>query len=137
MFQSFHLLPRLTVLENVMLPLRFHRQPPPGTHERAVALLDRVGLGERRDHRPSELSGGQMQRAAIARALLLQPALLLADEPTGNLDSRSAADVLALIDEVHAGGQTVVLVTHDNDIAARAPRQVKLRDGKVESDALQ
>lgn len=136
-FQSFHLLPRLTVLENVMLPLRFHRQPPPGTHDRAVALLDRVGLGERRDHRPSELSGGQMQRAAIARALLLQPALLLADEPTGNLDSRSAADVLALIDEVHAGGQTVVLVTHDNDIAARAPRQVKLRDGKVESDALQ
>ena len=136
-FQSFHLLPRLTVLENVMLPLRFHRQPPPGTHERAVSLLDRVGLGERRDHRPSELSGGQMQRAAIARALALQPALLLADEPTGNLDSRSAADVLALIDEVHAGGQTVVLVTHDNDIAARAPRQVKLRDGKVESDALQ
>ena len=136
-FQSFHLLPRLTVLENVMLPLRFHRQPPPGTHERALVLLERVGLGERRDHRPSELSGGQMQRAAIARALLLQPALLLADEPTGNLDSRSAADVLALIDEVHAGGQTVVLVTHDNDIAARAPRQVKLRDGKVESDALQ
>ena len=136
-FQSFHLLPRLSVLENVMLPLRFHRQPPPGTHDRALALLDRVGLGERRDHRPSELSGGQMQRAAIARALLLQPALLLADEPTGNLDSKSAADVLALLDEVHAGGQTVVLVTHDNDIAARAPRQVKLRDGKVESDALQ
>ncbi|HEV7272310.1 ABC transporter ATP-binding protein [Pseudoxanthomonas sp.] len=136
-FQSFHLLPRLTVLENVLLPLRFHRQPPPGTHERALALLDRVGLAERRDHRPSELSGGQMQRAAIARALLLQPALLLADEPTGNLDSKSAADVLALIDEVHAGGQTVVLVTHDHDIAAHAPRQVKLRDGKVESDALQ
>jgi putative ABC transport system ATP-binding protein len=136
-FQSFHLLPRLTVLENVMLPLRFHREPPPGTHERALALLDRVGLAERRDHRPSELSGGQMQRAAIARALLLQPALLLADEPTGNLDSKSAADVLALIDEVHADGQTVVLVTHDNDIAGRAPRQVKLRDGKVESDALQ
>ena len=136
-FQSFHLLPRLTVLENVLLPLRFHRDPPADATRRADELLERVGLAERRDHRPSELSGGQMQRAAIARALLLQPALLLADEPTGNLDSRSAADVLALIDEVHAGGQTVVLVTHDNDIAARAPRQVKLRDGKVESDALQ
>lgn len=133
-FQSFHLLPRLTVLENVLLPLRFHRQPPPGARDRALALLDRVGLRERRDHRPNELSGGQMQRAAIARALLLQPALLLADEPTGNLDSRSAADVLALIDEVHAGGQTVVLVTHDHDVAARAPRQVKLRDGKIEHD---
>ncbi len=136
-FQSFHLLPRLTVLENVLLPLRFHRDPPADAHRHAHELLDRVGLSERRDHRPSELSGGQMQRAAIARALLLRPALLLADEPTGNLDSRSAADVLALIDEVHAGGQTVVLVTHDNDIAGRAPRQVKLRDGKVESDALQ
>ena len=136
-FQSFHLLPRLTVLENVLLPLRFHRDPPADAHRHAHELLDRVGLSERRDHRPSELSGGQMQRAAIARALLLQPALLLADEPTGNLDSKSAADVLALIDEVHAGGQTVVLVTHDNDIAGRAPRQVKLRDGKVESDALQ
>ncbi|WP_411833558.1 ABC transporter ATP-binding protein [Pseudoxanthomonas mexicana] len=133
-FQSFHLLPRLTVLENVLLPLRFHRQPPPGARDRALALLDRVGLRERRDHRPNELSGGQMQRAAIARALLLQPALLLADEPTGNLDSRSAADVLALIDEVHAGGQTVVLVTHDHDVAACAPRQVKLRDGKIEHD---
>jgi putative ABC transport system ATP-binding protein len=134
-FQSFHLLPRLTVLENVLLPLRFHREPPPGAQRRADELLERVGLGERRDHRPSELSGGQMQRAAIARALLLSPALLLADEPTGNLDSKSAADVLALIDEVHQGGQTVVMVTHDNDIAARAPRQVKLRDGRIEHDS--
>jgi len=122
-FQSFHLLPRLTVRENVLLPLRFHRQPPAEAHERADALLERVGLADRRHHRPNELSGGQMQRAAIARALLLRPALLLADEPTGNLDSRSAADVLALIDEVHRDGQTVVLVTHDNDIAARAPRR--------------
>ncbi len=134
-FQSFHLLPRLTVRENVLLPLRFHRQPPAEAHERADALLERVGLAERRHHRPNELSGGQMQRAAIARALLLRPALLLADEPTGNLDSRSAADVLALIDEVHRDGQTVVLVTHDNDSAARAPRRVRLHDGRIEHDS--
>ncbi len=134
-FQSFHLLPRLTVLENVLLPLRFHRAPPPDAVTRAHALLERVGLGQRRDHRPSELSGGQMQRAAIARALVLQPALLLADEPTGNLDSKSAADVMALIGEVHASGQTVVLVTHDPDIAAHAPRQVRLRDGRIEHDS--
>ncbi len=133
-FQSFHLLPRLTVLENVLLPLRFHRQPPAGAPQRARELLDRVGLGDRGGHRPGELSGGQMQRAAIARALLLQPALLLADEPTGNLDSKSAADVLDLIDEVHRGGQTVVLVTHDRDVAAHAPREVALRDGRIESD---
>ena len=136
-FQSFHLLPRLTVLENVLLPLRFHRSPPAGAHARAGELLERVGLSQRRDHRPGELSGGQMQRAAIARALLLNPALLLADEPTGNLDSKSAADVLELIDEVHCGGQTVVMVTHDNDIAARAPRQMRLRDGRIEHDSAQ
>ena len=136
-FQSFHLLPRLTVLENVLLPLRFHLEPPQDADAHARELLRRVGLEQRMAHRPAELSGGQMQRAAIARALVLRPAILLADEPTGNLDSKSAADVLRLIDDVHADGQTVVLVTHDNDIAARAPRQVKLRDGKVESDALQ
>ena len=133
-FQSFHLLPRLTVLENVLLPLRFHREPPAEAPERARELLERVGLGARGGHRPGELSGGQMQRAAIARALLLRPALLLADEPTGNLDSKSAADVLGLIDEVHKGGQTVVLVTHDRDVAAHAPREVALRDGRIESD---
>jgi len=133
-FQSFHLLPRLTVLENVLLPLRFHRQPPADAPARARELLERVGLGERGSHRPGELSGGQMQRAAIARALLLRPALLLADEPTGNLDSKSAADVLGLIDEVHQGGQTVVLVTHDRDVAAHAPREVALRDGRIEHD---
>lgn len=133
-FQSFHLLPRLSVLENVLLPLRFHRQPPADAPLRARELLDRVGLGDRGGHRPGELSGGQMQRAAIARALLLRPALLLADEPTGNLDSKSAADVLGLIDEVHQGGQTVVLVTHDRDVAAHAPREIRLHDGKVEAD---
>ena len=134
-FQSFHLLPRLTVLENVMLPLRFTREPKPDVIARAKELLTRVGLADRMDHRPTQLSGGQMQRAAIARSLILSPALLLADEPTGNLDSKSAADVLNLLDELHEQGQTIVLVTHDNDIAAHAPRHVRLRDGKVESDA--
>ncbi|MGY0799370.1 ABC transporter ATP-binding protein [Lysobacter sp. A286] len=133
-FQSFHLLPRLSVLENVLLPLRFHREPPAWAHEHARELLERVGLGERSDHRPNELSGGQIQRAAIARALLLKPALLLADEPTGNLDSKSAADVLGLIEEVHKSGQAVVLVTHDHDVAAHAPRGIRLRDGRIEHD---
>ena len=133
-FQSFHLLPRLSVLENVLLPRRFARPALPNLEARARMLLERMGLGERLDHRPNQLSGGQMQRAAIARALLLEPALLLADEPTGNLDSRSAADVLALLEEVHAGGQTVVLVTHDDDVATRAQRRVQLRDGRIASD---
>ena len=133
-FQSFHLLPRLTVLENVLLPLRFLRAPPDWAQALARDLLDRVGLSDRSHHRPNELSGGQVQRAAIARALLLKPALLLADEPTGNLDSKSAADVLGLIDQVHRGGQTVVLVTHDNDVAAHAPRGVRMRDGRIEHD---
>ena len=133
-FQSFHLLPRLTVLENVLLPLRFHREPPDWADGHARELLDRVGLSDRSHHRPNELSGGQVQRAAIARALLLKPALLLADEPTGNLDSKSAADVLGLIDQVHRGGQTVVLVTHDHDVAAHAPRGIRLRDGRIEHD---
>ncbi|MGV7208043.1 ABC transporter ATP-binding protein [Oxalobacteraceae bacterium A2-2] len=130
-FQSFHLLPRLTVLENVLLPQRYAAQADPEARTRAVALLERIGLGERTDHLPGQLSGGQLQRAAIARALLNQPALLLADEPTGNLDSRSAAEVLALLHELHAGGQTVVLVTHDPAVAAGAQRTIHLRDGRV------
>ncbi len=133
-FQSFHLLPRLSVLENVLLPRRFLREPQPELEQRAHDLLERMGLSQRLDHRPEQLSGGQMQRVAIARALLMRPALLLADEPTGNLDSKSATDVLALITEVHTQGQTVVLVTHDADVAARAQRQIHLRDGKVERD---
>ncbi len=134
-FQSFHLLPRLTVLENVLLPGRFARQPQEALTSRARELLDRMGLSQRLDHRPGQLSGGQMQRVAIARALLMRPALLLADEPTGNLDSKSAADVLGLIDEVHAQGQTVVMVTHDGDVARHAERQIHLRDGRVEHDS--
>jgi putative ABC transport system ATP-binding protein len=134
-FQSFHLLPRLSVLENVLLPQRFLRTPDPSLHARALDLLERMGMTMRLDHRPNQLSGGQMQRVAIARALLMRPALLLADEPTGNLDSKSAAGVLALIAEIHATGQTVVMVTHDRDVAAQAERQIHLRDGRI-ADAL-
>jgi putative ABC transport system ATP-binding protein len=130
-FQSFHLLPRLSVLENVLLPLRYADSEDAGAEARARHLLDRVGLGGRVEHRPGELSGGQMQRAAIARALVMQPPLLLADEPTGNLDSKSAADVLALLDELNREGQTLVIVTHDPDIATRTARSVHLRDGRI------
>ena len=130
-FQSFHLLPRQTVLENVLLPQRYARQADAQAPDRARKLLERIGLGGRLDHLPGQLSGGQLQRAAIARALLNQPALLLADEPTGNLDSNSAADVMALLRELHAGGQTLVLVTHDPAIAASAQRTIHLRDGRI------
>lgn len=134
-FQSFHLLPRLTVLENVLLPRRFLRGDQGDLEAHAHHLLDRMGLSQRLDHRPGQLSGGQMQRVAIARAMLMRPALLLADEPTGNLDSRSADDVLALIDEVHAEGQTVIMVTHDSEVSERSQRQIHLRDGRVEYDS--
>jgi putative ABC transport system ATP-binding protein len=131
-FQSFHLLPRLSVLENVLLPQRYADQADPEAEARARGLLERMGLGQRMGHLPGELSGGQLQRAAIARALLNQPALLLADEPTGNLDSKSAGDVLELLAELHANGQTMVLVTHDPNIAAKAQRTIHLKDGKVD-----
>ncbi|HWU78133.1 MAG: ABC transporter ATP-binding protein [Rhodanobacter sp.] len=134
-FQSFHLLPRLTVLENVLLPQRFARHATDDLKARAHDLLARMGLSERLEHRPGQLSGGQMQRVAIARSLLMRPALLLADEPTGNLDSKSTDAVLALIDEVHAQGQTIIMVTHDSDVAMHAERQIHLRDGKVEHDS--
>ncbi len=134
-FQSFHLLPRLSVLENVLLPRRFLRGSGDGLEQRAHELLERMGLQRHLAHRPGQLSGGQMQRVAIARALLMKPALLLAEEPTGNLDSESAADVLALLTEVHASDQTVVIVTHNHDVAARAQRQISLRDGKIEHDS--
>ena len=133
-FQSIHLLPRLSVLENVLLPQRYSTLPDPQAEQRAHALLERVGLTSRLHHKPAELSGGQLQRAAIVRALLNQPALLLADEPTGNLDSKSAADVLALLTELNASGQTLVMVTHDTDIAKQAQRTIHLRDGKIVED---
>ncbi|MFZ6658233.1 ABC transporter ATP-binding protein [Undibacterium sp. TJN19] len=130
-FQSFHLLPRLTVLENVLLPQRYSKSHDASAEQRARQLLERIGLAKRMDHLPGELSGGQLQRAAIARALLNQPALLLADEPTGNLDSKSAADVLSLLAELNAAGQTLVLVTHDPVIAAKAQRTIHLADGRI------
>jgi putative ABC transport system ATP-binding protein len=131
-FQSFHLLPRLSVLENVLLPQRYAKIKNPLALQHARQLLERIGLAGRIDHKPGELSGGQLQRAAIARSLLNQPALLLADEPTGNLDSKSARDVLALLAELNAAGQTLVMVTHDPEIAETAQRTIHLRDGRIE-----
>jgi putative ABC transport system ATP-binding protein len=132
-FQSFNLLPRLTAEENVALPLMFGDVPEKERRERARALLERVGLGQRLAHRPTELSGGEQQRVAIARALVGQPALLLADEPTGNLDTTTGAEIMALLKELNQeGGLTLVVVTHDPEVAAFADRVVTLRDGRVE-----
>src|SRR5881296_4701754 len=131
-FQTFNLMPRLTVEENVALPLKYRGGVPPGERRaRARRLLERLGLSQRIGHRPDELSGGELQRAAIARALVGEPAILLADEPTGNLDSANGAALIALLEELHAQGQTVLLVTHDAAIAAHAGRTVRMRDGRV------
>jgi putative ABC transport system ATP-binding protein len=133
-FQSFHLLPRLSALENVMLPARFAGGADEATRQRARALLTRLGLGDRLGHRPNQLSGGQRQRVAIARALINQPRVILADEPTGNLDSRTSAEIMQLFAELNAEGQTIVMVTHEDDIAARARRVVVMRDGQILED---
>ena len=130
-FQQFHLLPQLTALENVMLPMVYAGVPAPLRRERAEAALIRVGLAERLHNKPNQLSGGQQQRVAIARAIINEPALLLADEPTGALDSRTTEEVLAIFDELHRSGITVVMVTHEDDVAARAQRVVHFRDGRV------
>ena len=135
-FQTFNLLPRATALHNVELPLIYAGIPSRERRERAAAMLERVGLGDRMEHKPNELSGGQRQRVAVARALVNQPAILLADEPTGNLDSRTSAEIMTLFGELHAEGQTIILVTHEQDIADHALRQIFLRDGLVESDEL-
>jgi len=130
-FQQFNLLPSLTALRNVELPLAYSGVSRHDRHERAAAALARVGLADRQEHRPGELSGGQQQRVAIARALVTEPALILADEPTGNLDSASTRDVLSLLGDLHRSGRTVVLITHEHDVAAAADRTVRMLDGRV------
>lgn len=133
-FQQFNLLPRLTAAENVALPLIYAGVPKKERHERAMEALKKVGLEERSHHKSNELSGGQIQRVAIARALVNNPSLLLADEPTGNLDSRTSVEVMEIFGKIQEAGNTVVLVTHEEDIAHYAHRVVRLRDGLIESD---
>jgi putative ABC transport system ATP-binding protein len=133
-FQSFHLLPRASAVDNVAQPLIYRGVPLRRRLALAAEALEKVGLGSRLHHRPNELSGGQRQRVAIARALVGQPSILLADEPTGNLDSSTSLEIMALIKEVHAGGQTVIIVTHEPEIAEQCQRIVRLRDGRVMSD---
>jgi len=135
-FQTFNLMPRYTALENVALPLVYAGEAKTAREARAKEVLEQVGLGDRMDHRPNELSGGQRQRVAVARALVNRPDLLLADEPTGNLDTKTSLEIMALFEEIHQAGNTVVLVTHEEDIAAYAHRVVRLRDGVVHADEL-
>ena len=134
-FQTFNLLSRATALQNVELPLIYTGMSRRQRRERAKATLDRVGLSDRMTHRPNELSGGQRQRVAIARALVNAPAILLADEPTGNLDTRTGEEILTIFDHLHQQGQTVLVVTHEEDVARRTLRVVRLRDGRIEQDA--
>lgn len=135
-FQTFNLLPRSTTLENVMLPLVYAGIEKNKRQEMATKVLEQVGLGNRMSHRPNELSGGQRQRVAIARALVNNPAIILADEPTGNLDSKTSIEIMGLLEDIHKNGNTIILVTHEEDIAMHAHRIVRLKDGLVESDTL-
>jgi putative ABC transport system ATP-binding protein len=133
-FQNFNLLPHITALENVEMPMLFGGVPSRERKDRATALLSRVGLGDRVDHKPTELSGGQMQRVAIARALAMEPAIVLADEPTGNLDSSSGGDIMSLFTELWKQGSTMVIITHDQALAKRASRLVEIHDGQIVRD---
>lgn len=133
-FQNFNLLPHITAAENVELPMLFGGRAPKERRERARELLSRVGLGDRVDHKPTELSGGQMQRVAIARSLAMEPDIILADEPTGNLDTSSGSDIMSIFTELWEQGRTLVIITHDPALAKRAGRVVEIRDGRIESD---
>lgn len=135
-FQTFNLLPRATALENVALPLVYAGMSKADRLARANKVLEDVGLGNRASHRPNELSGGQRQRVAIARALVNNPSIILADEPTGNLDTKTSYDIMALFNDLHAAGNTIVMVTHEEDIASYAHRIIRLRDGLIESDTV-
>ncbi len=135
-FQTFNLLPRYNALENVMLPLIYAGVSKLERTEQAVRVLENVGLADRMDHKPNELSGGQRQRVAVARALVNEPSIILADEPTGNLDSKTSKDIMNLVSEIHEIGNTVIVVTHEEDIAQRAKRIIRLIDGEVSSDVL-
>ena len=135
-FQTFNLLPRMTALDNVAMPLIYAGKNKEERHEIAMENLQQVGLGDRVNHKPNELSGGQRQRVAIARALVNNPAIILADEPTGNLDTKTSEEIMAILDTIHKKGNTIILVTHENDIAKFANRIVKLRDGVIESDQI-
>ncbi len=133
-FQTFNLLPRLSALDNVALPLIYAGMSKSERQARAAEVLDSVGLGDRMDHKPNELSGGQRQRVAVGRALVNNPSIILADEPTGNLDTKTSIEIMTLFEEIHDRGNTIILVTHEPDIAEHAHRIVRLRDGEVESD---
>ncbi|WP_286234459.1 ABC transporter ATP-binding protein [Thalassotalea sediminis] len=133
-FQTFHLLPRLTALENVIVPLRYSHYTEEQALEKGKAMLEKVGLTARADHKPFEMSGGQRQRVAIARALVNEPKVIFADEPTGNLDSKTSYEIMELLVSLHQLGQTIVLVTHEEDIAAYAQRVIRMRDGKIIED---
>lgn len=135
-FQTFNLLPRTTALDNVALPMIYAGYSKSERNQRATEVLTQVNLADRMDHQPNQLSGGQRQRVAVARALVNKPSIILADEPTGNLDSKTSVEIMALFGDIHANGNTVILVTHEEDIAAYAHRVIRLRDGMIESDTI-